>query len=82
MYLMHMLAANAVRPILGHQFGFDVFVGTTATVTLAAYLSFRYFETPILRQKSRFATDRVTEVEGIRPVGQSLIAGRHDRAST
>ena len=74
MYLMHMLAANAVRPVLGHQFGFDVFVGTTAAVTLAAYLSFRYFETPILRQKSRFASNGGTQGRRSRLSGQSAKA--------
>lgn len=54
MYLMHMLAANAVRPLVGHQFGIDVFIATLAAVTIAAHFSYRYFEAPILRQKSRF----------------------------
>ena len=57
-YLMHMLAANAVRPLLGHPFGIDVFVATTAAVVVAASLSYRYFEAPILKQKKRFIPER------------------------
>ena len=54
MYLMHMLAANAVRKVLGHQMGLDVFAGTVLLVVLMAFISHRWFESPILRLKSRF----------------------------
>ena len=57
-YLMHMLAANVVRKVLGHSFGIDVFVATALLVTVLAYLSFRYFETPLLRLKNRFGAQR------------------------
>ena len=60
-YLMHMLAANVVRKVLGHASGIDVFVATTLLVILLAYLSFRYFEAPILRLKSRFGAERRDE---------------------
>lgn len=53
-YLMHMLAANAVRPLLGHDFGVDVFVAAAVVAIAMAYLSYRFFETPILRLKARF----------------------------
>lgn len=53
MYLMHMLAANVVRRIVGHATGMDVFIGTLLLVTVMAYLSFRFFEQPILRFKDR-----------------------------
>ncbi|MEA2182929.1 MAG: hypothetical protein QOF69_2114 [Solirubrobacteraceae bacterium] len=55
-YLMHMLAANAVRPLLGHDFGVDVFAGAAVLAVAMAYLSYRFFETPILRLKSRFGS--------------------------
>jgi peptidoglycan/LPS O-acetylase OafA/YrhL len=58
MYLMHMLAANAVRRVVGHDFGVDVFLGTAMLVTLMAGLSFLYFESPILALKSRFTGPR------------------------
>ncbi|HEY1229775.1 MAG TPA: acyltransferase family protein, partial [Ramlibacter sp.] len=54
MYLMHMLAAKAVRKVLGHQMGLDVFAGTVLLVVLMAFISHRWFESPILRLKSRF----------------------------
>lgn len=53
MYLMHMLAANVVRRIVGHTAGIDVFIGTLLLVIVMAYLSLRYFERPILRFKDR-----------------------------
>lgn len=53
-YLMHMLAANVVRRVVGHDSGVDVFVLTLLLVTLAAYLSYRYFESPILSHARRF----------------------------
>jgi peptidoglycan/LPS O-acetylase OafA/YrhL len=53
-YLMHMLAANIVWRLLGHKGGFDVFVGTCLVVFLMAGVSYRYFESPILRLKDRF----------------------------
>jgi peptidoglycan/LPS O-acetylase OafA/YrhL len=60
-YLMHMLAANLVRKVLGHQFGMDVFLATTVVVIVMAYLSFRYFESPILRLKQRLGAQRRDE---------------------
>jgi len=57
-YLMHMLSANLVRKLLHHEFGIDVFVCTLAVATLAAYLSYRYFESPLLALKSRFSPGR------------------------
>lgn len=54
-YLMHMIAANVVRRLLGHQSGVDVFLLTCGLVYVMAWLSFRYFETPVLRLKGRFA---------------------------
>ena len=53
-YLMHMLAANVVRKVLGASTGLDVFLGTMVVVVAAAYVSYRYFETPLLRLKSKF----------------------------
>lgn len=56
-YLMHMLAANAARKAIGHQQGLDVFLATVVVVTVMAYLSFRFFEAPLLRLKNRFRGD-------------------------
>lgn len=48
-YLMHMLAANLVRKVLGHTMGIDVFIITTLLVIGVAWLSFKYFEAPLIR---------------------------------
>lgn len=53
-YLMHMLCANVIRRIVHEDQGLMLFAGTTALVVVVAYLSFRYFETPLLRIKRRF----------------------------
>lgn len=47
MYLMQLLAANLVRPVVGHRLGVDVFAGATVVVAGLAYVSYRWFETPI-----------------------------------
>ena len=66
-YLMHMLAANVVRKLVGHASGLDVFVGTLALVTLVAWLSFRYFEAPLLRLKSRFGAQSPSAPASLAP---------------
>ena len=53
MYLLHMLAINSVRPIVGTPFGVPVFVAGTGVTTALAYASYRWFETPILRFRDR-----------------------------
>jgi peptidoglycan/LPS O-acetylase OafA/YrhL len=55
-YLFHMLCANTIRTLLHQTYGISVFAVTVLTVIVAAHLSFRYFETPILRLKRRFET--------------------------
>lgn len=61
-YLLHMLAANAVRPTLGLHHGPQLFVATLVTVLAMASASYFLFEKPILRYKSaRFG--RPTRVE-------------------
>ena len=67
---MHMLAANVVRKVLGHAFGVDVFIATTVLVVLVAYLSFRYFESPLLGLKSRFGAQRREAKDGA-PLSQA-----------
>ncbi len=62
-YLMHMLAANAARKLLGAQFGPDVFVVTLAIVALMAYASHRWFESPLLRLKDQFKATTGRPVE-------------------
>lgn len=58
MYLMHMLAANLVRKVAGHDRGIDVFLLSTLVVIGAAYVSFRFFESPLLHQAGRFRPGR------------------------
>jgi len=53
-YLMHMLAANVVRKLVGEHSGLLVFALTVGVVVAMAYLSYRYFEAPILKLKDRF----------------------------
>lgn len=57
MYLMHMLCYNVVKqalPPLGVDNRWILFVVTAGTTTLAATLSFRYFESWFLRLKERY----------------------------
>jgi peptidoglycan/LPS O-acetylase OafA/YrhL len=58
MYLLHMLSANAAEKLLAagaiSSHGYAVFPLALVITTCAAYVSFRYFETPFLRLKSRF----------------------------
>jgi peptidoglycan/LPS O-acetylase OafA/YrhL len=54
-YLMHMLAANAVRPVVGRHSGVMVFLATLVVVLVMATMSYRWFESPLLRRKERFA---------------------------
>ncbi len=56
-YLMHMLAANAVRPIVGES-GTWTFLATLGLAVAMATVSFKVFETPILRFKDRFTAPR------------------------
>jgi peptidoglycan/LPS O-acetylase OafA/YrhL len=53
-YLLHMLSANIVRPVLHEQFGIRVFAATLGTVVVVAYLSFRLLETPLLKLKRQY----------------------------
>nr|WP_268967815.1 acyltransferase [Mycobacteroides chelonae] len=53
-YLMHMLCANVVRRVVHEEQGLVLCAGTTVLVVVVAYVSFRYFETPLLRIKRRF----------------------------
>lgn len=46
-YLMHMLVANAVRPVVGECLGITVFALTVPLVVGVAWVSFRWFETPV-----------------------------------
>jgi peptidoglycan/LPS O-acetylase OafA/YrhL len=42
--------------IIHQQFGILLFAATLVTVVATAWLSFRYFETPLLHLKRRFET--------------------------
>ena len=55
-YLLHMLSANLDRRVIHQQFGVLLTAMTLVTAVAAAYLSFRFFETPLLRVKRRFET--------------------------
>lgn len=55
MYLLHMLCANVVRRVLQDDRGIVVFLATLALVSLVAYLSFRYFESPLIRYAHKIA---------------------------
>lgn len=56
-YLLHMLAAHVARKVLKHQEGVDVFLLTLLVALTLAYLSYRYFESPLLRLKDRFSAE-------------------------
>jgi peptidoglycan/LPS O-acetylase OafA/YrhL len=56
-YLFHMLCANTISAALHQTHGLVLFGVTLVAVSVAAHLSFRYFETPILRLKRRFETN-------------------------
>jgi peptidoglycan/LPS O-acetylase OafA/YrhL len=55
-YMMHGLCADAVRIATREQQGILVFAVTLVTVVVVAYLSFRFFETPVLKLKRRYET--------------------------
>jgi peptidoglycan/LPS O-acetylase OafA/YrhL len=66
MYLLHMLAVNAVRPIVGERFGIPVFLAGTALTSVLAYASYRWFETPILRYRDRLQRSGAKAVAPVR----------------
>jgi peptidoglycan/LPS O-acetylase OafA/YrhL len=51
--IVAVLAANVVRPVVGHDFGIVVFLGASAIAYIAAEISYRWFELPLLRVKDR-----------------------------
>lgn len=53
MYLLHMLAVNAVRHVVGRRFGVAVFLPASGLTIAMAYASYRWYETPILRYRER-----------------------------
>lgn len=57
-YLLHMLCANVVFRSIAHEHNVPVFAATLALTITAAYVSFRFFETPLLRIKRRFESAR------------------------
>jgi peptidoglycan/LPS O-acetylase OafA/YrhL len=62
MYLMHMLCYNAVKralPALGLEQSWLLFPATVAAATIAATLSYRYYESWFLGLKARFTRPRV-----------------------
>lgn len=60
-YLMHMLCANVVRVMLGGSFGTWIFAATTVLSIAVASLSFRFFESPMLRFGRRFGSNSLTD---------------------
>jgi len=57
-YLLHNLCANMARIATREYEGILVFAVTLVTVVAVAYLSFRFFETPLLKLKRRYETSR------------------------
>jgi peptidoglycan/LPS O-acetylase OafA/YrhL len=55
-YLLHNLCANLARTAIGEHEGIPLFVLTLVVVVPVAYLSFRFFETPVLKLKRRYET--------------------------
>jgi peptidoglycan/LPS O-acetylase OafA/YrhL len=56
-YMLAALCGDAVRIATRWQQGILVFAVTLVTVVLVAYLSFRFFETPVLKLKRRYETN-------------------------
>jgi peptidoglycan/LPS O-acetylase OafA/YrhL len=55
-YLLHNLCVDMVRIAIGEYEGVRVFAVTLVAVVVLAYLSFRFFETPLLKLKRRYET--------------------------
>jgi peptidoglycan/LPS O-acetylase OafA/YrhL len=55
-YLVHNLCANVSRVATHEHEGLLLFGVTLVVVVLVAYLSFRFFETPVLKLKRRYET--------------------------
>jgi peptidoglycan/LPS O-acetylase OafA/YrhL len=53
-YLLHCLCKNVASIAVREQRGVVLFVVTLAAAILVAYLSFRFFETPVLKLKRRY----------------------------
>lgn len=83
-YLLHMLGANAISKFLHQHDGLPLFVATIVTSIIAGYLSFRYFETPVLKFKRRFETNSQREGDELTRIpaatGPSRIARVGNRA--
>lgn len=84
-YLLHMLCANVARRALHVDDGMLLFAATLMLVTALAYLSFRFFETPMLKLKRRFETRgqrdgdelaRFTGTPAPQPQGRDMAADR------
>jgi peptidoglycan/LPS O-acetylase OafA/YrhL len=55
-YMLHSLCANISRAAIHDQQGIQLFAVTLVTAVIVAYLSFRFFETPVLKLKRRYET--------------------------
>lgn len=55
-YLLHNLCVDMVRIAIREYEGILVFAVTLVAVVVLAYLSFRFFETPLLKLKRRYET--------------------------
>lgn len=53
-YLLHMLAANAVERLLPVRHGPPLFLATLVVVAVMAWASWRFFEAPLLARKRRW----------------------------
>ena len=68
-YLLHMLAIDSVRPVVGARFGVAVFIVGTGVTTALAYASFRWFEAPKLRYRDRFRRSEPQAAPTVRLAG-------------
>ena len=59
-YLMHMLVANAVRLVIGEQFGLALFAVTTVLAIAVASVSYRVFELPLTEFARRLSQRRMS----------------------
>ncbi|WP_293054883.1 acyltransferase [Mycobacterium sp.] len=68
-YLLHMLCANLDRRIIHQQSGIVLTAATLITVIFVAYLSFRFFETPLLTLKRRYETQEQRQGDELSRIG-------------
>ena len=87
-YLLHLLAKNAVQSLFGVGDGPVTFLLTVPAVLMAAWCSYRFFELPLLRYKRRFErvhhdpTEPSSSVDGSGAPALAVDDGSSSRATT